>query len=170
MKEKFCFWMKKTSFIFVVISILMLVGCGKEKEISVQAQYIRTDGLVENVEYPVIQKIQSKEELTQYYRENLDQYNFSDNSATSVSFTTAIDKYDESYFEDSFLVIVLLEEEGSSILHHVKKVSDDGNILIEKIMPDMESTDIANWHILIEVDKKYKDLDFKVSFDKISNT
>lgn len=169
MKDTFCLWTRKVSLVLVILALGMLVGCGK-KNISFEAQYIRTDGIVEDAKYPIIKKITSKEELSQYYKDNYEQYSFSDNAGTSVSFTTAIDKYDESYFEKSFLLVCLIQENSSSIYHTVKSVESDGKVLIEKLMPDDGSTDIATWHILIEMDKKYQDTNFKLSFDEVTRS
>lgn len=163
---------KRICFVLGILMIGLLVGCGKKeaKSISFEAQYIRTDGIVEDVEYPVVTKITSVEELNDYYHKQLDYYNFSDNTETSVSFTTAIDQYDESYFEKSFLLICLVEENSGSIYHTVKSVREDGKVEIEKLMPDDGSTDIATWHILIEMDQKYKDIDFDITFDEVSKS
>lgn len=161
--------LKGISLILSVFLLFLLVGCGKkEQSISFQAQYIRTDGIVEDEKYPIVEKIQSKDELEKYYQDHLDQYNFSDNTTDSISFTTAIDKYDEDYFRDSFLLIVLVKEDSGSIFHTVTKVLNDGTVSIEKVIPNDGSTDIATWHILIEMDKKYQDIDFHLAFDEVS--
>lgn len=161
--------LKGISLILSVFLLFLLVGCGKEEQnVSFQAQYIRTDGIVEDEKYPIVEKIQSKDELEKYYQDHLDQYNFSDNTTDSISFTTAIDKYDEDYFKDSFLLIALVKEDSGSIFHTVTQVLKDGTVSIEKTNPDDGSTDIATWHILIEMDKKYQDIDFHLAFDEVS--
>lgn len=169
MRDRVCIWVRRASLVVGILACCMLVGCGR-RIIPFEAQYIRTDGIVEDAKYPIVKKITSKEELSEYYKENLDRYNFSDNIGTSVSFTTAIDKYDDAYFEKSFLLICLVEENSGSIYHNVKTVGEDGKVLIEKVMPDDGSTDIATWHILIEMDKKYKDVDFNLSFEEVSKS
>ena len=125
---------KVTGLLFVALLSLFLVGCSKESagEIAFNAEYIKTDSIIEDVEYPVVKKIVTKEELMTYYQDNLDSYNFVNNTEVSVSFATALDKYDDEYFEDSFLVIVVLEENNSSIYHNIRKVSKSGKIVIEK--------------------------------------
>ena len=73
------------------------------------------------------------------------------------------------YFKDSFLLIALVKEDSGSIFHTVTQVLKDGTVSIEKTNPDDGSTDIATWHILIEMDKKYQDIDFHLVFDEVSN-
>lgn len=150
----------------MAVMMFCLVGCGKD-EISFEVQYVQTNGVAENVNYPLFQSITSEEELQEYYKDNMDNYNFSDSLGTSVSFTTAIDKYDSNYFEDSFLIVVLLEENSSTIFHKVTDITEDGKIVIEKTVPDDGNTDIANWHLLIELDKKYQDTQFQLELKEL---
>ena len=157
----------------VFCGLFLLTGCGKEEEktISFEAQYIQTDGLIEDGEYPVVKKIKSKEALDEYYKENMNLYNFSNNTANSdISFITAINKYDDSYFEDSFLLIVVVEELSSTTFHEVKEVTEKGKVLIERNVLGDGSTNGAHWHILIEMDKKYADTKFTASFEEVAIT
>lgn len=156
--------------LLMVVCIFVLVGCGTKeasKDISFEAQYVRTDGVVEDVEYPVVKKISSVDELDTYYAENMLNYNFSDNLGNGLSFTTAIDKYDELYFNNSFLLVVLVEENNDDIYHEISNISKDGKIIINKIVPDETGTSSIHWHLLIELDKKYSDIDYSVSFEEI---
>ncbi len=107
--------------------------------IGFDAQYIRTDGYQADVTYPVVKIIRSVRELNAYYEANKEEYY----------------KYDEAYFENKILVMVLLEEGSGSIRHKVQSVhmSTDGQcyIYIDTIEPEGGGTDDrAEWHILIE--------------------
>lgn len=165
MKEFF----KKGSYLLLVLGIFLLVGCGNSsaKEVSFESQYIRTDGNVVEIDSPSVTKITSVQELMDYYNNNKDNYNFSDNSVDSISFITAIDKYDEDYFKDSFLVLVLVREDNGNVFHTVNKVTDNGNISIDRNLLDNDNQDIASWHIIIELDKKYSNIDYQVNLGKI---
>lgn len=150
------------------IIIFLLAGCGKGSlEISYEAQYLKTPSVLEDVEYPVIKKITSVAELNQYYKDNVDNYDFFDNTGVDVPFATAIDEYDDNYFEQSFLLLMVLEEKNSSIYHEIQKIDEDGNILIEKNITDKDSTNTTHWHVLIELDKQYQDTEFKIEFDEV---
>ena len=161
---------KITSLLVVVLLSFVLVGCSNENagEISFDAEYIQTNSMVDDIEYPVVQKITKKEDLLTYYQDNLDSYNFVNNTDVSVSFATALDKYDEEYFEDSFLVIAVLEEDSSSVYHNIRKVSKRGEIVIERNVNDNTAVSRTHWHVLVEMDNKYQDLDFKVSLEEVS--
>lgn len=124
------------------------------------AQYIRTDGYHDNIKYPKVTVITSKDELDEYYNANKDLY-FLDHvdkvySDTTIGFIDACEKYDNEYFEDNILILVLLEEGSGSIRHEVKSVKTSGSnveIDIEVNIPEECTDDMAEWHIMIEADK-----------------
>ncbi len=127
-------------------------------ECDFSAQYIRTDGYHEDVHYPIVKIIRSVDELNAYYEANKDKYSLERRSGTIYSdsttgFLDACDKYDEEYFEDQILLMVLLEEGSGSIRHEVKRVGvDAGKLVVEidTIVPEVGTCDMAEWHILIE--------------------
>lgn len=75
-------------------------------------------------------------------------------SDTTIGFLDACDKYDEKYFENQILVMVLLEEGSGSVRHNVEsvKVAQDDKLYISicAIVPEVGTCDMAEWHILIE--------------------
>lgn len=116
------------------------------REAAFIAQYIRTNGYHEDVEYPVVTVIRTREELEAYREANADRY---DLSQWDVS-----ERYDEAYFESNALLLVLLEEPSGSNRHEVRSVLllDDGmEIGIDRILPEIGTTDMAEWHIFIEI-------------------
>ena len=125
-----------------------------------EAQYIRTDGYHDNVKYPKVTVITSKDELEEYYNANKDLY-FLDHvdkvySDTTKGFIDACEKYDDEYFEDNILILVLLEEGSGSIRHKVKAVKAyNGNVEIDIDVhcPEVCTEDMAEWHIIIELDR-----------------
>ncbi len=142
---------------------LLSVDEVSETEITKQpfeAQYIRTDGYHDNVKYPKITVIKSADELEEYYNANKDLY-FLDHvdkvySDTTIGFIDACEKHDEDYFEENILILVLLEEGSGSIRHEVKSVKTSGNdveINIDINVPEICTDDMAEWHIIIELDR-----------------
>ncbi len=116
-------------------------------------QFIRTDGYHEGVVYPIVKIIDSVNELNEYYQENKGKYDFDNTSG----FLNACKKYDDNYFKNQILIIVLLEEGSGSNRHKVNNLTllDDGTleIKIERIVPEIGTCDMAQWHILIEPEK-----------------
>ena len=122
------------------------------------ARYIRTDGYREDIEYPVVKIIRSVQELDAYYEANKEAYGLGrrDNVSfdTTIGFLDACDRYDDAYFEDHILVMVLLEEGSGSNRHQVQSVNMSAGgqcrIYIDRIVPEAGTCDMAEWHILIE--------------------
>ncbi len=129
-------------------------------DIPVEAEYIRTNGYHEGVEYPFHTVIRSADELTAYYNEYKDMYDLERKekvySDTTVGFLDACDKYDASFFGEKALVLVVLEEGSGSIRHVVTgagKTDEKLHIYIESIVPEVGTCDMAEWHIIASVDK-----------------
>ena len=142
------------------------------------AQYIRTDGYHEYARYPAVRIIRSVRELWEYYEANEEEYGLGRRDHvsldTTIGFLDACDKYDDAYFEDHILVMVLLEEGSGSVRHKVKSVnvSADGQccIYIDRIVPEAGTCDMAEWHILIELEagvKIEKESDITVFVDNV---
>ena len=130
----------------------------EENSVSFISRYIRTDGYDEDAKYPDVKIIRSVGELHEYYSVNKDKYDFERKdevySDTTIGFLDACDKYDEAYFKNQILVMVLLEEGSGSIRHNVEsvKVAQDDKLYINicAIVPEVGTCDMAEWHILIE--------------------
>ena len=133
----------------------------KKTFIDFEAQYIRTNGYHEDVEYPVVKVIRSVDELNTYYNANKDKYDLKRNekvySDTKIGFLDACDKYTAEYFKNQILVMVLLEEGSGSIRHNVDNVKygSDGKLYvsIRRDVPEAGTDDMAEWHILVEPEK-----------------
>jgi len=125
------------------------------------AQYIRTDGYHENIKYPAVKVVRSDRELNMYYESNKELYNLERRedpaSDSTIGFLDACDRYDEAYFEDHVLLMVLLEEGSGSNRHEVKKVlrsKDLVTVEIDTIVPEVGTCDMAEWHILVELPRE----------------
>ena len=129
-----------------------------------EAQYIRTDGYSEDKNYPFHVVINSREELEAYYEANKEVFDLERKekvySDTTIGFLDACDKYDDAYFERQNLVLIVLEEGSGSIRHEITDVrphsTEDGrlvgwDITINRIVPEVGTDDMAQWHLLLEV-------------------
>lgn len=167
----------------VILCSVLVIGCGaktpkeNDKNVSEQngtngnddlekepeaysfsAQCIRTDGWMEGAEYPQVIVIDSLKVLQEYYENNREVYSLEHRdkvySDTTIGFVDACEKFDEEYFEEHNLVMVLVEEGSGSIRHKVKAVRETSNhweIVIQREVPEVGTDDMALWHILIEV-------------------
>ena len=134
-------------------------GYEEEKDpeaIPFEAQIIRTNGYQEGVTYPKVTLIDSAEDLNRYYEENRDLYDFSHKetvySDTTIGFVDAIERYDDAWFRDHQLIVVLLEEGSGSVRHRVAEVNGGAApaVSISRLVPEVGTDDMAQWHILIE--------------------
>lgn len=122
------------------------------------AQYIRTNGSSEAVQFPGVRIIGSLQALKDYYNtwqevfdlERKDQV-YAD---TTIGFLDACGQYDEAFFENNFLVFVLLEEGSGSIRHEVRGVQQTADknlsISVDRRVPEVGTDDMAQWHIILE--------------------
>lgn len=120
--------------------------------------YVRTNCCGQSVEYPKAVIIRSVEELNAYYEANKDifdlDHHYSPGADSTLGFLDAAATYDEIYFEDRILVLVLLEEGSGSTRHRVQNVEigPDGKLFvrIRTIVPEVGTCDMAQWHLFIE--------------------
>lgn len=145
-------------------------GCGPlYKQIGFNAQYIRTNAIDydENNEKTIW--ISNDEELDAYYEQNKDKYYLGSVEKPladqTIGFIDAIKNYDDAFFKDHDLIIVVLEEASGSNRHEVTSVDLYYSMLnrvqyfiqpnIKRIIPEAGTCDMANWHIIIEIPKEY---------------
>lgn len=123
-----------------------------------RAQYIRTNGYEEGKVYPLVVPIRSREQLDSYLEKNSGVYSFSDSFDDMPSFLEAIEDYGKGFFSKNSLLLVVLEESSGSIRHEVASVvpQEEGiQINIRRSRPDAYTQDMAQWHIVIELDADY---------------
>ncbi len=139
-------------------------------QLDFDVQYIRTNGTHNGVEHFIIR---TKDQLDAYCEENKTKHDLErrENPAadSTIGFLDACDSYDNSFFENHALILVLLEVGSGSTRHKVTEVSIAGSemrsraaIKIDSIVPEVGTCDMAGWHILISVRKEHlpQDLDF----------
>lgn len=129
-----------------------------------EAQYIRTNGYSEDRSYPYHVVIDSREELEAYYEANKELFYLERKEVVypnaTIGFLDACDKYDDTYFEQQNLVLIILEEGSGSIRHEITDVrphrDENGislgwDITINRIVPEVGTADMAEWHLFLEV-------------------
>jgi len=121
-------------------------------------QYIRIGSGLGSIN-PVLTVISSVNELEQYYRI------FNDGSFREAEYINAISKYSENYFTNNFLVIILLEEPSGSNRHIVKRIDSNSDIVINRLIPEIGTSDMATWNIIIELNNSFKAEQFQVLFE-----
>lgn len=139
----------------------MLVAFTKD---GADAQYIRTNWV--SGSHGTTYIIETKEELEEYLTANMEEFGLQHKEKvyadTTIGFEDAIQKYDEEFFKNNNLVLVLLTAESGSIRHKVNSANiADGvmTINITRQTKEYQTCDMAGWHIIIETEK--------VSIDKI---
>ena len=101
----------------------------------------------QNEEYPQIVPICSATELNQYIEENEGVYDLSE-------FKSAAEKYNEDYFHEKSLVLILTKESsGSTYYQEVSIMRKNKEVIIERATPVPFTEDLAYWHIIAEVEK-----------------
>ena len=126
-------------------------------------QYIRTNG-GDSMEFPGVTIINSKKALDDYYTSYREIYDlerqFQLYSDTTIGFLDACDKYDVSFFEEKYLILVTLEVGSGSVRHNVTSVEQNAQgkieISIDSVLPGgVGTSDMAQWHIMLELDHNY---------------
>lgn len=124
-----------------------------------RAQYIRTNGSQENGVFPRPQVIDSLQQLQEYYATYREIFDLERKekvySDTIPGFLDACDAYDAAFFEENYLVFVLLEEGSGSVRHEVQRVErtkdNKLSVSIDRKVPEVGTSDMAQWHIILEI-------------------
>ena len=67
-----------------------------------------------------------------------------------------MEKYTETYFKDNVLIMILAEENSGSNRHKVTGITSEDGVLfiqVERLIPQVGTTDMAQWHLLVEIDQ-----------------
>lgn len=134
-------------------------GPAEPVPLAFDAQIIRTNGYQDGAVYPAVVEIGSAEELARYMKENRDRYDLGHKDKvyadTTIGFEDAVEGYDDAWFRDHRLVLVVLEEGSGSVRHEVTAVTGGPEPVIEiaRLCPEVGTDDMAEWHILIALDR-----------------
>lgn len=123
-----------------------------ETDVEFNAVYSRTDGYIEKKVYPYVTVIGSRTEIERYTSANEGQYDF------YTTFYDAVTAYDEAFFVEKSLIVIMLEEGSGSVTHDVVGIDYDSAtgesvVKIKRNVPKEQTDDMAEWHILVEIDK-----------------
>ena len=144
--------MKIFEIISVLLICLILLGFNNEDE---NIKYIRSN-YVEGMN-GLTYIIDSKEELNNYLNTYKDEYGLRHKeNSDSERFEDVIEEYDEEFFVENQLVIILLSAEGSNIRF---KVTDyevvDGvmSVSMEEVYPLFVQEQMSGVHIILNVSR-----------------
>lgn len=126
--------------------------------------YIRSGCAPEKTAFPYVVVIRSKEELTNYYNENKAYWDFDENQfdTIGVSFKEAIAQYDDAYFKENALVMVVTSESSGSYKYQNAKLTGNA-FTADRLIPQVSTCDVAHWHIILEVSQSHPALGNKIS-------
>ena len=140
---------------FVLLACTMLVAFKSQDKIT---KLIRTNYV--SGTHGKTYVIESLEELEEYYNANKEKHNLGHRekvySDTTIGFADATKEYDEEFFKDHNIVLVLLTASSGSIRYKVENINlNDGvmEINITKKTPEIGTCDMAGWHVLVEIEK-----------------
>lgn len=141
--------------VVIMLSCTMLVAfASSDKDV----QYIKTNYVSGMNGQTYV--IESREELEEYLNTNKKQYGLGHRetiySDSTIGFEDAIADYNEEWFEDHNLVLVLLTASSGSIRFKATNVNVyDGKMDISFVQkaPDIATCDMAGWHIIVETEK-----------------
>jgi len=136
----------------------------------IMAYYYRADlSKYTSAIYPITKMINSVDELRAYYTNNKDKYQFQTRRRGESSMAEAVfgdrSSFNDTFFEYKSLLLILLEETSGSVRHRVDDVSAEKNSLsvnITRILPEIGTMDMAQWHIVLELEKAWSAMDVAV--------
>lgn len=180
----------KRFLLVLLVSTLLLSSCGKSKaaelsaesgisrytgvsdssetELTYPATYIRTDVYGEDSSiYPRTEVISTRDELEKYTSDNESTYDFATHTY-SIGFYDAVTKYNESFFEKSSLIMIILKEERSSYTHGNRGFSktDSGySANLIRFTNNAGDESSAVWHIIFELPNSSPVLEGAIKID-----
>lgn len=120
-----------------------------QTDMTFSATSYRSYNTPSGIKFPQIRVIKSVEDLNNYVKE------------FNNEFSKECEKYDEEYFKGKPLIVVILEEGSSSITHTVTdlKRANSGGLYayIDVNLPETGDSDMAYWHIFIELENRIID-------------
>jgi hypothetical protein len=115
----------------------------KASNIDFYVQYVRGSSFSSPITV-----ITSKDEFDKFYKKyDKGQYSYSD-----------------YFFEENYIVVVSLWEPSGSIRHRVERIDENGDIVISRLLPEIGTTDIGEWSIIIGLNNDVKIEQFKAVF------
>jgi len=174
-----------TKYLLFCVVALVLLACGNSdyeldnlrtgsspasSDSSKSSSSVETSDIAFNVQYTryaqgrTTKVITSKSEIEQYYGNQQIKICDKQDGVWGEQDCNTIEKYSNSYFADNFLVIVELWEPSGSIRHKVERIDENGNIVINRLVPKLGTDDIGQWGIIIELNNNFKTRQFQIVF------
>ncbi len=155
--------MKLPVLIMMLFTTFILIACQPG---ATQAPTYRSDH-VEDVTYHAfrtnaryvwdgdrgIMVIEELEELENYLSANDTQFDF---TRTDPTFKSYVENKETAFFDDHYLILIKLQEVSGSIWHELDTLEVENDTLMVTLnahVPEIGTTDMAAWHLIIEVPK-----------------
>ena len=120
--------------------------------------------------YPFFIKIKSTGELHDYYERTKGIYQYDQGYYSEASMAESVfcssSEYDDDFFKSNFLLFIVLEEGSGSVRHKVAhELSVDGSLSVDitRIIPGIGTADMAQWHIMLVLDRALSEKDIIIS-------
>ncbi len=127
--------------------------------IETKSHVVRTNGYVDGEKYPKTVVITSRAELDKYYEDYKDVYELGSAFSSAVTFWLACSGYDDAFFAEKNLVLIVLES-GTGMINYTVTDAFYGNgflsVNIDAATPEVHTTDMAEWHLILETSKIVK--------------
>lgn len=127
------------------------------------SRIIRTYGAYDNYSDELYLWFKDEKELKEYYRENKEKFELD----KAEEFKNALKEYNKEFFNKHDLILYVITESSGSIEHKVTSVSLLPSAYdrvmyfiqpnIKRTVPEVMTSDIAHYHLFIEIDKGYSD-------------
>lgn len=118
---------------------------------------IRTDIIDWDMTYDETVVIDSFDKLEKYYDKHKNLFDLEHKekvySDTTIGFVDTFEMYNEKWFENNVLLMVVVEEGSGSIRHYLDHIHKSPNgeltIIFERVIPELCTDDMACWHIMV---------------------
>lgn len=148
---------KRIVFVGIVLSVLCLAACegSQIKNYEYEVYYVRNSLRSDDEVYPSANIFRSLEEWEDFYKE------YPDGAQIVPVNTKELNKvckqYDEAYFEEHDLIVLMIDETSGSNSLEMKKVYYDKKngqwqLTVKRHMAKGGSDDMVMWNILVELD------------------
>lgn len=164
----------KVASVIICIAIL-LAACAESSVSNKDIKYIRADSMIDgaydyilaecvdsekmaisSVQYLPLMIFASRGDLDSFVTESSDYFALDQEYNSDPSFKETAEGYDNVFFEDHVLAVVYILEGSGSNRHSIGDISYENDILsipVKRIVPEIGTTDMADWFIFISIDK-----------------
>lgn len=107
--------------------------------------------------FPII-RFDSKDELDGFIQEGRKAFCLDSDWEKGCSFLENTKEYTEEFFEDKSVILVNIKETSGSIRHEIDSVTKSNGtayIIMDRIVPEEYTDDMASWFITISVDEDF---------------